>query len=68
MTSSITAPLKTYNVAIEPRYPSSGLRNSTSQYTAASRGDAIKQARRDVRNAGHSRLDGPLAYRARLAD
>ena len=60
-------PLRTYEVTMTPKFPCWHDRPETAQITARTREEAIAQARRDVRNAGRDRHDGPLIYRAKLA-
>ena len=53
-----------YLVTATLKFPSCFDRGYEFSIIAANAKDAVKKARREVFDAGHTRQDGPIAYRA----
>ena len=54
--------LKSYEVTVTAKYPATGERPGVLEITAQNKAHAIKQARRQMEDAGHTRQDGPLLF------
>lgn len=55
---------KNFEVQAKLKFPSCYHTGYTSIVYAKTKADAIKRARKEVANAGHTRQDGPLIYTA----
>lgn len=56
--------MKTYEVTVTAKFPACGERPGTLTIAARNKAEALKQARREMSDAGHTRQDGPLTYKA----
>ena len=56
--------MKNYAVTVTAKYPAVGERPGEIEVTAKDKKDAIKQARREMSDRGHTRQDGPLSFKA----
>lgn len=55
---------KTYEIEATLKFPSCFNSGYRFEVFAKNKADAIKRARREIGNHGHSRHDGPISYRA----
>lgn len=60
--------LKNYLVTVTAKFPASGERPGEFEISARNKAEAIKEARRRMSNAGHTRQDGPLNFKAEEVD
>lgn len=60
---------KTYEITVRAKFHVAGMDDeSTFQVIAKDHAEALKRARKHMRwTAGHTRHDGPLSYRAKVA-
>jgi len=56
--------MKTYRVEARLKFPSAYHNGYDLEVHASNKAEAIKRARKMVVYEGHTRMDGPLAYRA----
>lgn len=56
--------MKTYIITASLKYPSCNHSGYTFTVIAKTKAEAVKRARREIGNHGHTRHDGPISYRA----
>lgn len=56
--------MKQYEVEIRAKYPACNERPSSIVVAAASKSEAIREARRHMSDMGHTPSDGPIIYKA----
>jgi hypothetical protein len=52
-----------YLVTVTAKHPAAGEHPGTFEFDARNSADAVKQARREMWNRGHTRQDGPLIFK-----